>query len=409
MPKARPRRIAPDDDRAYFVVSQAHMARHQYSEAEDSIRRAIEINSWNAGYFGQLAVLHLAQYRWQQALETADQGLAIEPDDEFCLNGRAKALTKLGRHDEAASTLVGALEKHPEDSFSHANRGWTLLHENEPQKAIEFFRESLRLDPTSEWAKEGLLEAMRAKSWFYRRIMQVYFWLSRFSPRMQFAFLFGLYFVAQFVRWIGEQAPPMKPFLTIVLLGYVGFVVSMWFAKHIRNVALLLSHDGRLLLTRSEKWISSIAFALITTTVILGVLGFISDDVVYLEWWIIFLLVSIHFASVFEIPYGRYFWIGLTASLVVISFAGMKSWDAIVLFEELARFEIDAISFTKSGDQIDERAYRLKRIELDSRWNSIKKRMVQNQNTNSTISILSIGALILHMYLRKKATSSMFL
>ncbi len=247
---------APNEDRAHLALSLAESRRGNLDEAESAVRRAIELNPWNANYFGQLAAIEIARYRWKEALHAADEGLAIEPDCEVCLNNRAVALTKLGRHDEAARTLEGTLEKHPEDAYTHANRGWSLLHENEPRKAIEHFRESLRLDPNSEWAKQGMLEALRAKNWFYRCVLQFFLMLSRFPPRVQFGLIIGMFLVVQMLQPLGKQFPMAEPFFGVLVLGYAAFVAATWFAKHIINMLLLFDRDGRMLLDRQQKWVS---------------------------------------------------------------------------------------------------------------------------------------------------------
>ncbi|MDB5311521.1 MAG: tetratricopeptide repeat protein [Gemmataceae bacterium] len=46
--------------------------------------------------------------------------------------------------------------------------GWALLHARQPAEALTHFREALRLDPTNEWARDGLIEALKARYWVYR-------------------------------------------------------------------------------------------------------------------------------------------------------------------------------------------------------------------------------------------------
>jgi hypothetical protein len=56
----------------------------------------------------------------------------------------------LGRKGEAGSTIDGTLSREPENSFSHANKGWTLLEQGRRKEALAHFRESLRLEPGNE-------------------------------------------------------------------------------------------------------------------------------------------------------------------------------------------------------------------------------------------------------------------
>ena len=73
----------------------------------------------------------------------------------------------------AIGMLVGkameALGRNPENAHTNANQGWSLLHGGQPGKALEHFREALRLDPDLEFARAGMVEALKADPLgFYR-------------------------------------------------------------------------------------------------------------------------------------------------------------------------------------------------------------------------------------------------
>ncbi len=409
--------LAPNEDRAHFVVSLAQLRRENLDEAERAIRRAIEINCWNSGYFGQLAAIEVGRYRWDAALEAADHGLALDPDDRRCLNLRAVALTKLGRKSDAAATLEGALEKNPEDAYSHANRGWTLLHENEPRKAIEHFRESLRLDPTSAWAKEGMLEALRAKNWFYRRVLQYLLWMSRFPPGVQFGLIVGMIVLVRMLNSIGRQMPEIAGAIAIVILGYVAFAAVSWFAKHIMNVVLLASADGRLVLDRRERWISGACTILVALTLALAAVAIVgkNDPCGYAA--LTLFLVAVHFASVVNIPFGRFLAIGIAASVLTVGAYAFASVQRVDLDGEFERLRDRAARFDRDGDTLrvvvrnmtaeqKSLAERSRERELEILKSTIgdwHQRDRELDDRSSTIGLACLGALFLHPYLGVRA------
>lgn len=446
--------LAPNEDRAHFVYSLAQLRKENLDEAERAIRRAIEINCWNSGYFGQLAAIEIGRYRWIDALAAADQGLALDPDDRHCLNLRAVALTKLGRKSEAASTLEGALEKNPEDAYSHANRGWTLLHENEPKKAIEHFRESLRLDPTSAWAKEGMLEALRARSWFYRRILQFFLMLSRFPPKVQFGLIIGMLVLVRILDNLGKQYPAAEPFFNALIFAYAGFVSATWFAKHIMNVLLLFNPDGRMILDRGQKWISGICTLLVVVVLVAAAIAIFTRTDLSIAVALFLFLSAIHFASVVEIPAGRFRWFGIAASVAILAafawersermslFADHDAWlmrakrhdaDVEALKQSMpdAEFrnlqeEVEKLAKTKdpndgaaepvpkpkADDQELEvfkarrQALTVERHNLDAEANGLKSRATELNSFESVIGFASIGGLLLHSYLAARARRS---
>lgn len=422
--------LAPDEDRAHFVFSLAELKRHDYAAAEAAIRTAIGMNSWNPGYFGQLAAVHIAQYRWADALSAADEGLAIDPDDGVCLNNRAVALTKLGRQADAARTLEGTLEKQPEDAFTHANRGWSLLHENEPRPALVHFRESLRLDPNSAWAKEGMLEALRAKNWFYRRVLQAFLWLGRFPPRVQFALLIGMYVLVRVLGAVREEVPPAaQPVLLVVLLGYLLFVAGMWFARPFMNVVLMTTADGRMLLDRSEKWASAVTTGLAVAALGAGVGAVILNENRLFLLAVLLLVAAVHFASVFGIPAGRYRWLGAAASVaVVLGMVGHAAVSAVVAADGEAWLRKATEHDRKAAlhrqppptpEQFAERTLRgdpdrqapslppeliAERLRLENEGIQLRQIRSTLDDLESLLLFASVGVLILHSVLRNRAT-----
>jgi Flp pilus assembly protein TadD len=414
--------LAPDEDRAHYALSLVEARRGNLDEAEAAIRCAIGLNSWSAGYFGQLAAVEIARYKWEEALRAADEGLTLDPDDDICLNNRAAALTKLGRHDEAARTLEGTLEKHPEDAHTHANRGWTLLHENEPRKAIEHFRESLRLDPNSEWARLGLIEALRAKNWFYRRVLQFFLWLSRFPPRVQFGLIIGMLVGVRVLGGLGKQMPAAAPFFAVLIFGYAAFVAATWFAKHLVNMLLLFDPDGRALLDRQQKWVSGICTALALAVLVLAAYAIFGSDLRAAPAGVFVFLLGVHVASVFEIPAGRFRWMGAGLSALVL---GAYAWTLLERFEligqldqivhraeahdaRLADYNARKAGMSKEEIEAAEASLRASRAEVESSAQRVLSRLQELNSWESVLGFASIGGLLLHSVLAAKARRATF-
>jgi hypothetical protein len=64
-----------------------------------------------------------------------------------------------------------ALRAGREDSLFHANEGWRLLGAGDQREAERRFREALRLDPNCEYAREGVIAALKARHFAYRVIL----------------------------------------------------------------------------------------------------------------------------------------------------------------------------------------------------------------------------------------------
>jgi tetratricopeptide (TPR) repeat protein len=245
--------LAPEMPYAQYVLAYVRCRQDLLPEAEQAINNAIQLDPWDADHFALLAQIKFQQRKWRDALEAAERGLEIEAEHLASANLRAMALNRLGRQAEAGRALEDALAQDPENALTHANQGWTALQRGEAQKALEHFRESLRLDPTNDWARSGMIEALKARYFVYRLMLKYHFFMSRLSGRAQWFVLIGLYFVAKIV-----------PFLFI---PYLIFVFLSWTSDPLSNLMLRLNRYGRLLLTKEEIVASNLVGGLLLTAV----------------------------------------------------------------------------------------------------------------------------------------------
>ena len=151
----------------------------------------------DADYWGQLAAIELSTGKWDAALAAADRGLQVDPEHVNCTNLRVQAPQNSGRRTDADAAVEAALRRTPDDAFTHANRGWTLLEQGNPAKAMEHFREALRLNPEMDWARAGIVESLKAKHFVYRWILGYFFWMQRLSGRARWGVIIGAYLLFQ--------------------------------------------------------------------------------------------------------------------------------------------------------------------------------------------------------------------
>lgn len=244
--------LAPENAAAHYMLSRVYYERNQFTEAEESAREALRLDPFDADYFGWLARILFTRRRWHEALDAADQGLALDGEHVDCANLRAMALVKLGRKLDAENTIGSALERNPENADSHANLGWTLLEQRQPEKALHHFREALRLEPNMEWARLGIIEAMKSRYLIYRLILGYFLWMMKLSERAQIFIVIGGYLGFRALREIARQNPQLRLFVLPILIAYIGFAVMTWLAVPLFNLVLRLSRFGRLALSREE-------------------------------------------------------------------------------------------------------------------------------------------------------------
>jgi tetratricopeptide (TPR) repeat protein len=264
--------LQPDFPFAHYALAHVFYSRNCYPEALSAAGEAIRLAPEDPDYLSLLASIHMREQRWGDALRAADQGLQFDPEHIRCTNLRATALVKLGRRAEAGRTMDAALAKNPEDAPTHANQGWTFLEKGEPKKALEHFREALRLDPENQWARQGIVEALKARNILYAVMLKYFLWMSRFSRRGQWAIVLGGYFGNRILGALEGANPALAPWVHPLRLLYVCFALMTWMATPFFNLLLRLNRFGRLVLSR-EQTIASNWFGLCLLGALLGLAG----------------------------------------------------------------------------------------------------------------------------------------
>lgn len=271
--------LAPDLPNGYYVLGHVLDDVRRFREAEAAAREAIRLDPEDADYYALLSSLRFQQEHWGDALGHAEQGLAREPDNLSCANLRGMALVQMGRREEAGAAIRGTLTKDPENAVAHANQGWAMLHRGDHAGALTHFREALRLKPDMEWARQGILEALRARNPIYRVLLNYFLWMSRLPSQARYGVIFGVYVLPRLLHAFAGSNPALKPLADIVLALYLIFAFLTWTARPLFNLTLRLDPVSRYALTTRQiiasNWVGS--------CFLLAVLGLIAWLMTHLE------------------------------------------------------------------------------------------------------------------------------
>ena len=245
--------LAPDVAFFHYVQALVLHRAERDRDARKEVNEAVRLDPDEERHFALLASVELAERNWPAALEAAERGLRLNPEDVGCANLRSMALVRMGRKAEAMATVDFALERDPENAISHANQGWNCLHKNDPRRAQTHFREALRLNPELEYARQGMLEALKARNPVYRAMLAYFLWMARQSGRLQGVFVIGTFFVMSYVRNLAESHPSWGVFLWPLVALFYLFVYLSWTAVPMFNLLLRLDRFGRYVLSAGER------------------------------------------------------------------------------------------------------------------------------------------------------------
>lgn len=292
--------LKPDSDYYLYLHSLFLLQNDNAQQAEKFIKSAISINPEVANYFGLLAQIKLQQKEWRSALEAADKGLELDSENLDCLNLRSTALLKLNRPLESFVTIQEALNQDPENDNTHANVGWSHLENNDHKKALEHFREALKLNPSNAYAKAGLVEGLKARYIAYRFFLKYAFWVSNMKGKYQWALILGMFFGIRILKGIAISNPELSIVITPIVYLYMAFAISTWLIEPISNLFLRLNVYGRYALTPEEIKSSNFVGIFFGLAIVSGILALLQPGELFLVVMIYGLIMMILLSAMFK-------------------------------------------------------------------------------------------------------------
>lgn len=240
--------MAPDDDFCHFALARAHYYGSNLKEAETAIATALNIDPDDPDYHAQAAMVFHEQRKFEKALNSAQSGLRLDPNNSTCRNMQVITLLETNGIAEAEQIVAQALRLTPDSAFAHTAQGWVSLHHGKSATAREAFRKALRIQPDFPWAREGMMEALKAKNIFYRWVLRYDLWLKGLGGKQRLILIGILLFI-----------PPLRGLYLLLLIPGIAI-------KAIANLMLRFDPYGKLLLDddanqeRIPLWIVSIAW-----------------------------------------------------------------------------------------------------------------------------------------------------
>jgi hypothetical protein len=143
------------------------------------------------------------------------------------------------------------------------------------KKANQHFLEALRLNPTSENARMGLIESFRARSWPYRLQLRFAHFMNQFTEGRQSAIMIGGFIG---YRVLSSYLKTVAPFWANVVIG-AWLVFALWshLARGFSTFFVTLDRFARQALRPREFWEGIVVGGLIFLAPAALVLGYVWD------------------------------------------------------------------------------------------------------------------------------------
>ncbi len=200
-----------------------------------------------------LAHVHFGRGRWPEAIAAADAGLAVDPADEGCQALRIVALRNRDGSNRWASSLGSLLKRFPASSWVRTGQGWAALEGGAATDAVTHFEQALTLDPTSEWARSGLIEATKAQNAIYRIILRFFLWFDRLPTRLRWGIIAAGLILFAALRDATQADPSLAPVTYPLMASWVGFVLLSWTVRPLSDFVLWLDVSTRPLIRGARR------------------------------------------------------------------------------------------------------------------------------------------------------------
>jgi tetratricopeptide (TPR) repeat protein len=236
--------IDPENAYAHWLLGSLLFNDKQYKRALEEAETALRLDYDSPDSYVLKGRALAALGRREEAIKPLEGALVLDPDHEGARRLRALFLEQTGRTEEARAEFMAALERDADDAFAHTGRGWIGLRTGETNTSAHF-RNALRLDPDSEWAKEGLIQSLKARNPVFRLMLRYFLWMETQTAGRQRLFIFGGIIGYSVLRRVAVAQPGLAPLIWPVLGLYIAFVLLSWLADPLFDTFLRFDAEGR--------------------------------------------------------------------------------------------------------------------------------------------------------------------
>ncbi len=314
--------LEPDSDNSWFVLSLVLSSQGRGRAAIEAAKRAVELDPSDDNNWWVLGIAHLGENELKAALEAAEHGLALNPGDDELLMLRDRALTSLGR-PQAVENARHTLSRDPESEVAHDNLGWALLHSGQHAEAIQHFREALRLDPDFDHPREGIIEALKARSWLYRLVLRYNLWLRRYSQRTQWTAIVVFVVVMMLSRRMISWTPQLAPAIHVLRGLIFTACFLLMFAEPLFNLVLRFDPIGKYALKRWKSRMSVVLGIVIVPTAVATVGAALTQGRGWNRLMLVFLILAFGVAILSDIDEKEHERLAVIVLGVIGAFAGV--------------------------------------------------------------------------------------
>lgn len=118
------------------------LGKGDYETGEEIFKKLLDENPYVGFYWNQLASSQLMRNHIQEAIESSEYSIAINPDDKEALLNKANGMFGLGNYEEALNYYQRFNALHQDDETGEIFLGVTLIHMDRLEEAVEHLQKA---------------------------------------------------------------------------------------------------------------------------------------------------------------------------------------------------------------------------------------------------------------------------
>jgi adenylate cyclase len=136
------------DPRVFHALTNLCIMQRQYEKAIAAAERQLELSPSGVIAYQTMASALGWSGRYSEAIPFAEQAIRLDPyPSAVTFRQLARCYRNVGRYEEAVTAYKKALQKNPDDIFSHINLAWTYIKMSREEEARAEAKEVIRINP----------------------------------------------------------------------------------------------------------------------------------------------------------------------------------------------------------------------------------------------------------------------
>lgn len=140
--------VDPTNDRAFFYQGLLYEQKlDKFGQAEESYRRAIELNGANAEYHYHLGAALAKQQKWKEAVASLEKSIELDPERAEAHLRLGMALERLEQYDRAQEVYMRAIQTDPRLPEAYNALGNLYRRFEQYSHAAQVFKNGIENNP----------------------------------------------------------------------------------------------------------------------------------------------------------------------------------------------------------------------------------------------------------------------